>query len=399
MPTDTDLGEDRGFMNISPSIALDILSVIYMVILFINLKYKHKRELVNYQYCQTVIMICVFLILDIAYMSLYGNTDLFCRTLLKIIKSFYFIVNSVIVWLWVRYIDCILFGEQFKAKKHRIFYNTVLFVNTAMVIVNFFTGFLFEISQNGTFVAGRIAMWLFTIFNYLSIILATIILIKNRKKVEKNNFFLLLIFPLPPLFAEMIQIFIRTYSLICTYAVSALIVFQVSQNNAIYTDELTGLANRRMLNESLQKWFSDPKGFIICGIMIDLDGLKYINDTYGHLSGDNALLTMADIIKEVKHKDIISARYGGDEFVLIWRSHDSLDTVKVEETLTASKRHINNARPDREKIEFSMGHFCCRDEEPFTAADFLKKIDDEMYQCKNEKKQVLLQRKDETIQL
>lgn len=45
--------------------------------------------------------------------------------------------------------------------------------------------------------------------------------------------------------------------------------------------------------------------------MIDLDGLKQINDTYGHVSGDNALLTLAGMIREIRRKDLISARYGG----------------------------------------------------------------------------------------
>ena len=52
---------------------------------------------------------------------------------------------------------------------------------------------------------------------------------------------------------------------------------------------------------------------------------KYINDTYGHVSGDKALLTLAGMIREIRRKDLISARYGGDEFLLIWLSKDGRD--------------------------------------------------------------------------
>ena len=266
-------------MNIECSVALNLLSIIYMLILLFNLRHKCKWDSLNRQYCQILTAVCLFLGLDILYLLFYEKTDPVSQVLLNTVKSLYFIVNSTIVWLWAKYVDYTLFGEQYKSKKHRVFYTIVLCINTLAVIFNFFTGFLFQISPAGTFVVHPVAMWVFTLLNYSSLLVALIITVQYRRLMKKNVFLTLLIFPLPPLFAEIIQIFFRSYSLICTYAVSALIVFQISQNNTIYTDELTGLANRKMLNETLRKWFSDPNGSMICGIMIDLDGLKTINDT------------------------------------------------------------------------------------------------------------------------
>ncbi len=157
----------------------------------------------------------------------------------------------------------------------------------------------------------------------------------------------MLLFPLPPACAELIQIFFRPFSLICSYSISALLIFQISQNNAIYTDELSGLANRRMLNEHLSKWFSESKDAVICGIMMDLDGLKAVNDTYGHLAGDRAIVHMAQIIKSVERKDILGARYGGDEFVLIWLSEDGREMYNVEEQLEENKAKLNRLWPPR----------------------------------------------------
>ena len=374
-------------MNIECSIALDALSIVYMLILLLNLKHRHRRELLNDQYSQTTVMICVFLALDILYLLFYGSADPLSQLALKAVKSLYFIANTAIVWLWVKYIDCIIFGDRYRAQRHRVVYNGVLFVNTAIVVANLFTGMLFQISAEGTFVVGVLVMWIFTAFNYLSIVLATFVLLQNRKRVERKTFLPLLIFPLPPLIAEIVQIFYRPYSLICTYAVSALIVFQISQNHTIYTDELTGLANRRMLNETLRKWFSEPRGSTVCGVMIDLDGLKQINDTYGHVSGDNALLTLAGMIREIRRKDLISARYGGDEFLLIWLSKDGRDIPQVVHRLEAAKARINQAKPEQERIEFSTGQFCCRDSAGLTAEEFLRETDERMYQRKKEKRQ------------
>lgn len=374
-------------MNIECSVALNLLSIIYMLILLFNLRHKCKWDSLNRQYCQILTAVCLFLGLDILYLLFYEKTDPVSQVLLNTVKSLYFIVNSTIVWLWAKYVDYTLFGEQYKTKKHRVFYTIVLCINTLAVIFNFFTGFLFQISSAGTFVVHPAAMWVFTLLNYSSLLVALIITVHYRRLMKKNVFLTLLIFPLPPLFAEIIQIFFRSYSLICTYAVSALIVFQISQNNTIYTDELTGLANRKMLNETLRKWFSDPNGSMICGIMIDLDGLKTINDTYGHLSGDNALILMSDMIQAVKRSDLISVRYGGDEFILLWQSKNGCEISQIEQTLNEAKIQMNALKPERERIDFSTGTFCYANDGRLTADEFLQQLDLKMYESKNSKKQ------------
>lgn len=375
-------------VNTQCGIALDALSIVYMSVLIVNMKYKQKRELLNRQYFRINFLICIFLALDIAYLGLYGTAGPTARIFLKIIKSLYFIVNTAIVWAWARYIDLILFASRAGAGKHTILYTAVFFGNTALVLINFFTGILFGISSGGTFLVRPAAMWCFTLLNYLSILLVYAVLIKNKKRLERRNYYTLLIFPLPPLCAEIIQIFCRPCSLICTYAVSALIIFQISQTQMIHTDELTGLANRRLLNETLRKWFANPCGFTICGLMLDLDNLKQINDQYGHLMGDKALLLSAEILRQIKRRDIIAARYGGDEFILIWRAKERSDISAVTQSLLAAKERICAGKPEKEKIEFSTGCFDCRDDEKITIADFLTNIDEAMYQSKKEKQRI-----------
>lgn len=373
-------------MNLDSSIALDALSIVYMLVLIFSLRHKRKRELLNRQYFSLAVLICAFLALDTAYLCLYGGASLPARTLMMLIKSLYFLVNTAIVLLWANYIDCLLFGDRFRAQKHRAFYMAVLLVNTALVIINIPTGILFGISPQGAFVVAPPGMWAFTLLNYMSILLTMAVLVKNRGRVERRNYLPLLIFPLPPLFAELVQVFFRQFSLICTYAVSALILFQVSQANTIYTDGLTGLANRRLLDERLQKWFSEPKGAMVCGLMIDLDGLKQINDTYGHVSGDKALVALAKAIGMVRRKGLVSARYGGDEFMLVWLAEDARASAEVERALLSAKAQVNRAKPEQERIDFSMGRFCCRDNGGLTAEDFLRELDADMYQRKYEKK-------------
>ncbi len=374
-------------MRLEASIALDALSIVYMLILIAGQTQTQKRDRLNHLYFQIMLAIALFLSLDIVYLLLHGSVGPFSHALLKIAKSAYFIVNSIIVWLWAAYVDCILFGGRFRQQRHRLFYHAVLGVNVAIVAVNALTGVMFDISPEGLFVVGPAAMWTFTLLNYFTLLAATAVLLKNRNRVQRSQLVPLLVFPLPPLLAEILQIFYREYSLLCTYAVSALIVFQVSQRHAIYTDELTGLFNRRMLNERLEGWLAAAKGMTVCGLMIDLDNLKAINDAYGHASGDNALQALAGMLREIKRKNLVAARYGGDEFILAWPSADGRDLPGAESELAAAQERINRAKPPNERIGFSTGRFRCRDDEGLTAEGFIRELDRRMYRCKKGKKQ------------
>jgi diguanylate cyclase (GGDEF)-like protein len=87
-------------------------------------------------------------------------------------------------------------------------------------------------------------------------------------------------------------------------------------------DTLTGLPNRSYMNsyagELMEKALKNNESF---GIeIIDIDYFKQINDRYGHMSGDKYLVSMAEILQKIiaEYDDVFTARYGGDEFVVIY---------------------------------------------------------------------------------
>jgi diguanylate cyclase (GGDEF)-like protein len=90
------------------------------------------------------------------------------------------------------------------------------------------------------------------------------------------------------------------------------------RNQALH-DPLTHIYNRAYFNESGKREveFTRRQGTDLCLLMMDLDFFKNFNDTYGHLSGDAALIHVTKIINEIKRNTDIFARYGGEEFVLL----------------------------------------------------------------------------------
>ncbi len=104
-----------------------------------------------------------------------------------------------------------------------------------------------------------------------------------------------------------------------------------------FTDGLTGLYNRRYIMEQIEREFSraqrstDPLSLI----MIDLDGLKTINDRFGHHEGDAFLKELAGIIKANTRASDVAARWGGDEFMLLAPGTDSGSASKIAERIRA----------------------------------------------------------------
>ncbi len=103
------------------------------------------------------------------------------------------------------------------------------------------------------------------------------------------------------------------------------------------TDGLTGLANHRTFYEILEKelWRSRRYGGQISLVMVDIDNLKDINDTYGHRAGDNVIREVSKQIKGCIRQIDTAARYGGDEFAVI------LPNTDIEDALTVAKRMVH----------------------------------------------------------
>ena len=83
-----------------------------------------------------------------------------------------------------------------------------------------------------------------------------------------------------------------------------------------YKDKLTDLYNRRFFEEEIER-LDTERQLPISIIMADVNGLKIINDTYGHKAGDELLIKAADLLKEVVRDEDIVARQGGDEFAIL----------------------------------------------------------------------------------
>jgi diguanylate cyclase (GGDEF)-like protein len=123
-----------------------------------------------------------------------------------------------------------------------------------------------------------------------------------------------------------------------------------------YSDTLTGLPNRRALDERLEEEMVSARrnNYSFAVIMMDLDGFKAVNDTYGHSVGDEVLrLVFSEMARGVRTTDFL-ARYGGDELTLILSQTEISSAKVVSEKIMEGMKKFRYRLPDGKKLKLGI---------------------------------------------
>ncbi|HWH79416.1 MAG TPA: diguanylate cyclase [Candidatus Binatus sp.] len=150
-------------------------------------------------------------------------------------------------------------------------------------------------------------------------------------------------------------------------------------------DPLTGLSNRRYLEDNLERELHRARrgNSPLCVVMLDVDNLKLVNDTFGHDAGDTILRELAQALLEKLRKSDLACRYGGDEFVLVLPDSSLADTrQRVEQIRDLIKeRQIQHGGLVLGPITLSAG-IAGAPENGSTAAELIQAADHAMYAAK-----------------
>jgi len=158
----------------------------------------------------------------------------------------------------------------------------------------------------------------------------------------------------------------------------------------IYYDPLTGIHNRRYLDENLLriiKLLSRSKG-VISLLMIDIDFFKNYNDTYGHGDGDECLKTIAETLKNtIARSDDFVARYGGEEFMVVLPNTDEKGARLLSESMLRNVRNCNIPHSNSnvaEHVTISIGVATGMAEHISNVENLVKNADKMLYKSKRE---------------
>ena len=144
-------------------------------------------------------------------------------------------------------------------------------------------------------------------------------------------------------------------------------------------DPMTGIYNRRgfyMRMTELSE--SGTKSFAL--FSVDLDRLKYINDTFGHYAGDKAIILAAEIVRKAAGQGAVCARFGGDEFIVVMPDGDAAEHYIEAVNEEVERFNSGNTEPFRIGVSIGKATLSITDRENIDKA--MKSADEKMYECK-----------------
>lgn len=151
-------------------------------------------------------------------------------------------------------------------------------------------------------------------------------------------------------------------------------------------DPLTGISNRLHFNDAFEREVQRVRryGHSICLLMLDVDDLKKVNDSHGHLMGDQVLMAVAELLRsEVRQSDVV-ARLGGDEFVILMSQAGVEEGRELARRIEAAIARWNEEAPlDEVWLGLSLG---IRAGGPDEMDSILAEADRNLYQMKHSRK-------------
>lgn len=369
-------------IDILTRIDIHIFSILICLVIFVDICRQgfYYRQYSSKLYLLLLGLCCVNTLLEAVSWLLRG----------QVTQQFNFIFNTVYFGLtplpqlfWSLYVE-----RQFSGKRDRFSTCLPLLVLPVvlaeiMLVINSFSPFIFDVDSGGRYFRlwgyPPFAVCCYALFGY-----TLIRVLSGHKQLGPSLFRPLLFFHLPPLLGGVLQCLFYGASFIWPGTALALLIGYLNiQNKRLVTDYLTGAYNRLEMDRYLSQKISTEEPF--WGILIDLDDFKDINDTCGHVVGDEILIkTVALLQSSISPRDFL-ARFGGDEFLILVNAKTEVDVIstmkRIEEQVTAF--NDSSSYPFRLRLSLGCGFYDAKQD--INATEFLSRIDSKMYHNKHSK--------------
>ena len=261
-----------------------------------------------------------------------------------------FFANLVIGPLWVMLVSRHIYGNV--SRFQCVLMTTISGLVFALLIANFLYPVVFRISETNVYSRGP----LFMVNNLMEVafmIDGVIIYLIGRARSGGVKFFPVLQFVWPIFICVCLQNFFYGISTVWVgIAVGFTSLMLALQNENIFIDKLTRLFNRYYLDRISGTLKRSNK---IAMMMIDMNGFKSINDNLGHSQGDDALFSMAEILRETVESHGTAVRYAGDEFVIVINTDNEQVAASYRDKIKQKLADFNKKRIKKYKMSASIG--------------------------------------------
>lgn len=380
-------------MDAATYLQINLIPIAALIIMRLNtdrtLTYSWRSRVLRFM----MVLLAITIALNMVAWMLDGKQFSGTCTTLWICNMAYYILMDFMTYLWYLYVQDVVDNGIGQRGIKVLGPSMPLLVFLAFLVSSPWTGAIFYIDENNFYVRGslfgaHVAVML--IYALGATVLALYHYRKETQGERRKECLYMAGFVIFPLCGGVLQVVFYGLELLLPFtAVSMLMLYIDVQQRQVTRDALTGLNNRRRLDQYLLELDSQNWGGAYCHlILLDVDRFKKINDTYGHVTGDNVLKLVADQMKKVYgNMHSFLARYGGDEFVIILKGKTDKEVAESLCVLREGIAKMNWGEGSPWKIAISAG--CARyGEMPMQSIQQLMSLaDSRMYEEKNKNRQ------------
>lgn len=359
------------YIEVNSFCILLILLVLYKVV-FAKNKQKDDLLFVRVMVCQVVLFLTdiVWMIIETVGFGIPNNIGIIINVVTNLL---YFIVIDTGAFYTFIYSETLQNSKLIATRKRRLLCTIPLMIYHIIALISLKTGWLFYVDQNNVYHRGPLYLIQVIVgVGYLiaAAINAAIGYFDKSKYVDRVRNISLSMLVVFPIFGGIIQAMLEGIPILNAAITFALINLYIDlQDEMILTDPLTQMNNR---NGSKKLYL----------LMIDVDSFKEVNDQYGHVKGDELLKFIGDTLKRVaSSRNCFSARYGGDEFILICEVAMHEEILQICSMIDRALLENDSEYPLTVSIGFEEYN-----ENLKTIPDFIAAADRKLYLMKNEKK-------------
>ncbi len=366
--------------NIEAIMLCNLIGLVLLIGLLISSRMARSRSTLEDRVFTCAILVCAgACVCEPLGWMVEGQPGTLARVVNMFCNTYCYLATNIYAYLWVLSVELRLNKTDRIKHWFPALLLPVVFLSI-LILGNVFGKYMFVLDENNVY--ARLPL------GYANYVLTTCALLysvhlryKYQRELGSAHFFPILLFLAPVAVGASAQALYYGLSVgwpsVC---VGLTLIYMSQQNEMSYVDSLTGLYNRTYLSYLFRRLRHEriQEG---SGIMIDVDYFKEINDTYGHLAGDEALRHVAHIIEKGVPKGVVCIRFAGDEFVVLIHSSKRDDVVSVEEGIRARLKEYNQDESTPFELSLSMG-YSIFDVEHDTAETFMQRMDAYMYQEK-----------------
>ena len=302
---------------------VNIFCILILIALMIHSRAGLGISATRRRYVRAAILLVVFYASDALWYAMDCGAIRQIRWISILLKTIYFVSASAAGYSWFLYMGTLSDAIYVRDRKSIFRCGTLVWAHVILAIINVFTGILFRINEDMMYSRGPLfGMQYLVVYVYLATAGFHALYRANTNYVDRARYIVIATFPVIPAISALFQLFYWRIPLNCmAFTFSVLIVYMNELGEQVSREPLTGLANRksfmRVLEEGMENREKDTQMYLF---MVDMNRFKRINDTFGHVEGDKAIIMTAEALLQACaeiHRRVVVSRYGGDEFAIV----------------------------------------------------------------------------------